>query len=459
MPVRMLPDDLELSFDALLRNRLDGLGWAYFEVDLDAAAADPRALADEEEIRAFFARLRAAGAGAPAPAATTLAERKAAAADTANEAMAYFFALLRQDRDALATFIRARLMPGADGGQPWLLNRADADVGTLGKLNRRERRRRNRAFDREMDAGHREREGAVVVLAEGDSWFQFPKLFVVRPVRDLVYYLLRDPKYAVKTLAAGGDWLAAIVDEDEVVGEIAAVRPDVLLLSGGGNDLVGGYDEATRTGGLRTMLADVPHDPAALPDPLARLLRCRENAPTAQLDLARYRNGLRFVGEAYLDFLNKYFLVYFHLAWQLHHDDDLAELLVVTQGYDYVLPNGEPRGGIVQRIVNRIVGNGKWLYRPLVDLGIGSERDRRDVLYAMLYEFNEMLITLARYSGFPRLFHLDVRGFAEAEDWFDELHLVSEKNRVLARNYQGLMTQYLNPFGRGELNKVWRVRG
>lgn len=452
----LLPDDLERSLDALLRNRIDGLGWEYFAVDLDAAAADARARASEEEIRAFFARLAAAGKGLAPLAARTPAEHNAAAANDGNEAMAYFFALLRQDRQALATFIRQRLGPQADGTPAWLRNGSQADNAKLGRLNRRERRRRNRAFRLAMDGGHRVREGAVVVLAEGDSWFQFPKLYVVRPVRDLIFHLLADPKYAVKTLAAGGDWLAAIVDRDEHVAEIAAVRPDVLLLSGGGNDLVGGYNPATRTGGLRAMLADVPHD--ALPPRLARLLRFRENARPAQLDLARFRNGLRFVSPAYLDFLNQYFLVYFHLVWQLHHDAALSELLVVTQGYDYVLPRAGARGGMLQRVVNRLTGDGQWLAQPLTDLGIRDERDRRDILYVLIYEFNEMLTTLATHAGFPRLFHLDVRGFAEAGDWYDELHLKSEKNGVLARNYQALVTQYLNPYREEDLPKVWRAR-
>ena len=66
-----------------------------------------------------------------------------------------------------------------------------------------------------------------------------------------------------------------------------------------------------------------------------------------------------------------------------------------------------------------------------------------------------MLITLMGYSPFGKLRHLNVRGFAtNEEDWFDRLHLVSEKYRVLACNYQGLITQEIGWQGPGLEERV-----
>ncbi len=449
MAILLLPDDLERALKQLLTNQLEGLGWDYFAIDLDLAAADPRAKANEAETRAFFNSLgksmqtREVLAKAVKDEAGSQAQHRLTTTSGANQAMAYFFALLRQDPEALQDFIRQQL------ADETLVNRSDAHIGTLGRLNRKERKRRNEAYSRKITAGHRQLEEALVVLAEGDSWFQFPKLYVYRPVHDLIYHLLQDRKYAVKTLSAGGDWLASIAHQDEHLAALAEVKPNVLLLSGGGNDLVGG-------GRISDMVSTVM--PLAEDARRSRLLSLRQNTSSA-LDQTRYRNGLRFVRPEFLDFLNQYFLVYFHLVWHLHQDATLDDLLIIVQGYDYVLPNNQPKGRLLRRLINRAVGNGKWLYEPLHAAGINNDEDKRDVMYVLIYEFNEMLSTLANYSGFQRLFHLDVRGFAVEDDWYDELHLITDKNKLLAQQYQGLITQYFNRWSQGTMDKIWRARG
>ena len=52
--------------------------------------------------------------------------------------------------------------------------------------------------------------------------------------------------------------------------------------------------------------------------------------------------------------------------------------------------------------------------------GVTNKVDQEAVLYAMIYEFNEMLIQLAEFEGLPNLFHIDSRGYANEKDWFDE---------------------------------------
>ena len=89
-------------------------------------------------------------------------------------------------------------------------------------------------------------------------------------------------------------------------------------------------------------------------------------------------------------------------------------MMIITHGYDYTLPYNKNRGFFlsVQRIINEFLDTGHWLYEPLTTKGISKKYDQEAVMYAMIYEFNEMLIQLANFKGLPNLFHIDCRGFA-----------------------------------------------
>ncbi len=114
---------------------------------------------------------------------------------------------------------------------------ASAWTGILGVLNRLSIPIRDRRF-RRIKAGV-DRTDTKVIVAEGDSWFQYPFF-----VTDIVDHLLRNGR-AVCSLAAGGDWIGNMVYEDQYITELTNYQPEVFLISGGGNDLVGGSRLAT----------------------------------------------------------------------------------------------------------------------------------------------------------------------------------------------------------------------
>lgn len=67
-----------------------------------------------------------------------------------------------------------------------------------------------------------------ILVAEGDSWFTYRFQDVVGALNDT---------YAISHLAAAGDTLAQMLDQDEYLREVQRVRAQVLLLSGGGTML------------------------------------------------------------------------------------------------------------------------------------------------------------------------------------------------------------------------------
>ncbi|MFN0037259.1 MAG: caspase domain-containing protein, partial [Saprospiraceae bacterium] len=69
------------------------------------------------------------------------------------------------------------------------------------------------------------------IVSEGDSWFQHPML------DDVIDNVGRF--YPTYCLAAAGDTIRNYFAKNEIAGAVKKVRPTVLLLSGGGNDILG----------------------------------------------------------------------------------------------------------------------------------------------------------------------------------------------------------------------------
>ncbi len=92
-----------------------------------------------------------------------------------------------------------------------IANESEAAKGLLGRFNRKEQKRRKARYLKKISRGFRADPENIVILAEGDSWFQYPRLFgLLEPVKDIVDWLIEDKLYAVYSLAYGGDWLSNI---------------------------------------------------------------------------------------------------------------------------------------------------------------------------------------------------------------------------------------------------------
>ncbi len=74
----------------------------------------------------------------------------------------------------------------------------------------------------------------------------------------------------------------------------------------------------------------------------------------------------------------------------------------------------------------------------------------------MIYEFNEMLIQLANFKRLRNVFHIDCRGHAKEDDWFDELHLKSDAFKKVANAFKYCITQNIG-MENDPTEKVYRV--
>jgi hypothetical protein len=219
--------------------------------------------------------------------------------------------------------------------------------------NFRRRLQQYRKMIREMPA-------AIRVVAEGDSWFQHPL------VEDILDHLSNH--VAVYSIGAAGDELRNMFRENEYFPAVKSQGARYLLLSGGGNDLLGPMfknyinDFATETSSHDLINAE-----------------CRKKIS---------------------DMENIYDILLSHLS------NELPDVRVLIHGYDYVIPR-EGRAG-------------RWVGRVLTARGITAGPMRRTIVAQLIDRFNESIASLA--ARHRNLVYVDARKAVSETQWYDEIH-------------------------------------
>lgn len=311
--------------------------------------------------------------------------------------------------------------------------------GVVDKMNRIKNRNRNERFVRKMKKGFRDLENSnrLVVLAEGDSWFNYPII-----LSDIIDLISSDPDLAVYSVAAGGDWLLNMLSAREYVEELSVLHPNVFLISGGGNDLVGSRRLATiiePKGGCHQYENNQ----------WARGLIANANQKQGiELDNETFAKGCRFLSKDFFALL-----MFFHLQYYLLIDGILTGgrkapkfdgIKIISHGYDFAIPSYNKGFGINPAkwyvpFIRSFFGHGEWLKTPMQLRGVLDAEIQRSIVYSMIYLFNEMMIEMSRdvFGKSPtlkgRLFHIDCRTCIGEKGWTDELHPISEHFMKIGR--------------------------
>ncbi|MGA0557622.1 caspase family protein [Larkinella sp. VNQ87] len=210
------------------------------------------------------------------------------------------------------------------------------------------------------------------IVAEGDSWFQYPFL-----VKDIIDYL--SGVHNVYSIASAGDLLANYLKKPAFLELLAQQKPAFLLLSGGGNDILGEQ--------FRDYLRDQPDD--SLPFPERHL---NDNLIPA------------------LDKLQEHYRRLFRLV-ELGYPD----VKVIVHGYDYIIP-------IDTALYPK---KSSWLGRYMIERGMSAQADREALIRYIIDAFNERLAAVA--GEFKQASYLDLRGTVRRterleDNWYDEIH-------------------------------------
>ena len=201
------------------------------------------------------------------------------------------------------------------------------------------------------------------IISEGDSWFQYPLI-----LHDVVDYLMREDEFAVLSFGGAGDLIRDMVAKAEFLGALKTEQPEFFIISGGGNDLVSGR-------GLKRLLKspDSSFQPHQLID---RIALANFKAQIMQDYTSLFSTALR----------------------------DVPELKILCHGYSYPVPN-----------------EGRWLGRPMSELGITDRQLQSELLRIIFDEVNDAIEDVA--ESFPGSAHyLDIRNVVPATGWYDELH-------------------------------------
>jgi hypothetical protein len=216
------------------------------------------------------------------------------------------------------------------------------------------------------------------IFAEGDSWFDYPVPFFGGGIIPRLEDRLGVP---ILNLAKAGDEVRYMLGVEERTLLMSQLRDgcpaggpwDVLLFSGGGNDIVD--------------------------NPMALWIRDWNPAvpPAKQIHQARFDTALALVRAGYEDLIAL-------------RDKLSPTTHLVFQGYDFAIPDG--RG---------ICGHGPWL-KPTFDLrNFPTRTAAQEVVKAMLMQFAALLTSFATLS---KVTFITTQGTlaAQTSSWHNELH-------------------------------------
>ena len=247
-----------------------------------------------------------------------------------------------------------------------------------------------------------------VLIAEGDSWFDYPFYDVLQNLEGLF-------DYKVESTAHKGDTLESMVYDLQQLSSLALKmsrlasakkKPVAILLSGGGNDIAGPE--------LSILLN---HAKSNLPQPL------NESIVVGVFDV-RLRMSYLTLIQAVTDLSIKYFDV---------------PLPVLIHGYDYPVPDG--RG---------FLGGGGFLpgpwFKPYFEAkGYSDIQKNAETLRTLVDRFNAVLASIPKENGYKHVCYVQVTGTLSAElsgprpydrDWGNELHPTRSGFREVARKFQ-----------------------
>ncbi|MGQ0648959.1 MAG: GDSL-type esterase/lipase family protein [Gemmatimonadaceae bacterium] len=243
-----------------------------------------------------------------------------------------------------------------------------------------------------------------VLVAEGDSWFDYPGLDVLNSLEDNHGYDVETVAHAgdrVEDMAYGGSQLLDFRRRLEKVLRSGRV-PRAILLSGGGNDIAG--DE------FAVLLDHKGSVFAGINDDIARAVieqRIKFSYITIVAEITRICEEI--IG---------------------------SKVPVVTHGYDYPIPDGRGyKWGF-------LTFAGPWLQPGFHQKGFRNQKENAALMVELMDRFNAMMASLKGVPSLGHVRHVDLRGVLSASPsnyekyWDNELHPTKRGFELVALKFQ-----------------------
>ncbi len=249
---------------------------------------------------------------------------------------------------------------------------------------------RDKLFDE-----HRKDNDRMVIVTEGDSWFQYPRfkrlgITLSKEVRDVVDYLIEDDRFAVKSLGSAGDVIRNMFHRSEYLEAIDEYQPRAFVLSGGGNDFFEVFPNMVRKGSIDDV-----------------------------------ESFLKTTWLTEIEVISTYYRGIFEIL-----ANEAPELDIFVHGYDYVMPRPD----------------GKWIGRPMIDTcGLTKDADRKGLIKFIMDRFNKSIEDLCK--DYPNVHFINIRGTVpqDPQFWHDEIHPNDHGFRLVADKFIAKMEEVLLP--------------
>ena len=228
-----------------------------------------------------------------------------------------------------------------------------------------------------------------------------PKFLLFGGASNVVDWLKADYKdeFLIDDLSSNGDEAVAMISGDsklDMLRHLNEDRFDILLFSGGGNDIVGRYD----------------FDYFLLP-------KTPGNTWQDCINRNRFERRLEQIKLAYADLVE--------LTVQYSANPDIR---IVTHTYD--LANPSEKGALFWGGLLQIDEGRSWMYPYLMDKGITDPQDQKNIVHSMLTEFKVALQQVAEVTR-DVLLVIDTHHTVEEHEWINEIHPDSQGFRKVAQ--------------------------
>lgn len=230
--------------------------------------------------------------------------------------------------------------------------------------------------------------GRPSMITEGDSWFAYPpqSIFYGRG-SNVIDHIQRKRRFSLLRLEANGDEAVAILAGKQIHNLAALLnrhrgKIDILLFSGGGNDIVGKWN-------MESLLKK--WKPGMKPRDAIRN--------------DRFRRKLKQIEIAYMSLIAL-------------RDDYCADCVIITHGYDYPIPS-DSGASFLWGLVN----TKPWM-KPYMDKkGIPAGNAQEAIAKHMIKRFGETIQAIARNPTFEKGFRfVNTPGTLTRNGWLNEIH-------------------------------------
>lgn len=243
----------------------------------------------------------------------------------------------------------------------------------------------------------------IRILAEGDSWFAYPRKYLIAGEdANIIDHLADMDNLLILNTSANGDEILEIISGDQkfsLLKRLTYLEFDLVLLSGGGNDIVGRYD-----------FGFLLHEKTGE-------MEWRECINTTRLFIK-----IRQVELAYRELIERIV-------------DIRPGMRVVLHTYDFPPPS---RKGY--ELFDLIPIGKSWMYPYFMEKGITDPADQRKIIRNILLRLKSTLYKIEK--DYPEnVTVVNTQGLLEDRHWLNEIHPTAQGFGIIAQKiyFEGII--------------------